>query len=201
MKEKTEIIPDEENTATTPQEKVIPIKFNKEVRNLSLDEASVLSQKGLKFDAIEAQWERFKALACAENSSTADFLTALENRRTEKRIEELTEECGGNSEMAKKIVLLEGITPHTLKGEKDLLEFFPDKTTDDLPQEVLDRANQNNTNVLDEYLRYSAKKAMEEAREKAQREINRKSSVGSQKNCGIYHTPESEEFIRGLWNK
>lgn len=201
MEEKTEITPDKENTATTPQEKVIPIKFNKEVRNLSIEEASVLSQKGLKYDAIEAQWERFKALAANENSSTGDLLTALENRRTEKRIEELTKECGGNSEIAKKFAELEGGTPHTLKGEKDFLEFFPDKNPNDLPEEVLNRAKQNNSNLLDEYLRYCAGIYIENAREKARQEANRKSSVGSQKNSGIYRSPESVEFIRGLWNK
>ena len=47
----------EEILDTTPKEDtVIPIKFNKEVRNLTVEEASVLAQKGLKFDTIQKDY-------------------------------------------------------------------------------------------------------------------------------------------------
>lgn len=202
MEEKTEITPDEEAWATTPENRIlIPVKFNKEVKNLTVEEATLLSQKGMKYDAIEKQWERLRAFAREENSSTAEFLDALEKRRTENRIEELTKECGGNSEMAIRIVQLEKPNGDSLKGEKDFLEYFPKISIDELPDEVLNRAKQNNSNILDEYLRYKARLEIEAEREEKQRRENAESTVGSQKDSGIFRTPENEQFIRGLWNK
>lgn len=202
MQEKTEITPDKEKTATTPQNQmVIPVKFNKEVRNLTIEEATLLSQKGMKYEAIEKQWERLREFAKEDNSSTADFLDALEKRRTEKRLEELTKECGGNSEMAQRIIELEKKSDTTLRGQNEFSEYFPEKAVEDLPEEVLSRARQNNSNLLDEYLRFEARARLDALREEKQRQENAESSVGSQKDSGIYRTPENEEFIRGLWNK
>lgn len=202
MNEKTEIIPDEGKWATTPENsKVIPIKFNKEVRHITLEEASTLSQKGLKYDAIEKHWSRLLAMAKEDSTSVQEFLDALEMGRTEKRIEELTKECGGNSEMAQKIINLERGGEKVLKGAEELSEFFPDVTVEDLPQEVVEHASQLNSNLLDEYLRYKAREAAELLRQERQRKENLISSVGSQKTSGVYRTPENEQFIRGLWNK
>lgn len=202
MEQQAEITPDKANGATIPEkEMLIPVKFNKEVKNLTLEEATLLSQKGMKYEIIEKQWDRLKAFAKDDNISTADFLDALEKRRTEQRIEELTKECGGNSEMAKKIVMLEKNQDDSLSGEKEFKEFFPEMDISELPEEVLNRAKQNNSNLLNEYLRFEARAKIEaERQEKKQRE-NAESSVGSQKDSGIFRTPENEEFIKGLWNK
>ena len=201
MEEKTEIIPDKANTTTTSNEILIPVKFNKEVRNLTLEEATLLSQKGMKFDAIEKQWERIKAFAKEDNFTTSQFLDALENMRTEKRMKELTDQCGGNSEMAKKFLLLEKKEPNLASGEKDFKEYFPDKEISDLPEEVLNRAKQNNSNILDEYLRFRARKDAEEEKQKQKLKENAESAVGSQKDSGINRSPEQAEFVRGIWNK
>ena len=202
MEQQAEITPDKATGATIPEkEMLIPVKFNKEVKNLTLEEATLLSQKGMKYEIIEKQWDRLKAFAKDDNISTADFLDALEKRRTEQRIEELTKECGGNSEMAKKIVMLEKNQDDSLSGEKEFKEFFPEMDISELPEEVLNRAKQNNSNLLNEYLRFEARAKIEaERQEKKQRE-NAESSVGSQKDSGIFRTPENEEFIKGLWNK
>lgn len=202
MSEKTEIIPDKEIRDTTPEnDRVIPIKFNKEIRNLTLDEASVLSQKGLKFDTIEKQWSRLLSMAKEDGFSAQEFLDALEKGRTEKRLDELTKECGGNSEIAQRIIELEKGKENSLKGLSELKEYFPQLTEDDLPQEAIDRAEQLGTNILDEYLRFKAREIIALEKNERQKKENLKSSVGSQKTGGIYRTPENEQFIRGLWNK
>lgn len=199
---KTKITPDEEMGATTPEnDRVIPIKFNKEIRHLTLEEASTLSQKGLKFETIEKQWLRLLAMAKEDNSSAQEFLDALEKGRTEKRLEELTKECGGNSEMAQKIIELEKGNSDLLKGAEEFREYFPHLTVEELPQEVIERATQLSSNILDEYLRFNARQNAELLRQEQKRKENSKSSVGSQKSGGIYRTPENEQFIRGLWNK
>ncbi len=197
MEEKNEITPQQ---STENNNLFIPVKFNKEIRNITVEEASSLSQKGLKYDAISPQWEKVRLFAKQENMSTSDFLNALEKKRTEKRIEELTQQCGGNSEMAHRILSLEGNTEEELRGLNDFKEYFPEKSTDSLPTEVIDRAKENNSNLLDEYLRYKARQdALKYAQEKQKRE-NIQSSVGSQKDSGLSRSPESHEFIRGIWN-
>ena len=201
MEEKNQIKPDEEIKDTTPDNPIIiPVKFNKEEYSLTKEQAIELSQKGMKFDAISGQWERLKGLAKAENTSTEEFLYALEKMRTEKRLEELKEQCGGNEEIAKRIVELEDSKVETLRGEKEFKEFFPNKSIEELPDEVKNAVAENNGNILDQYLRYAARQALIKEREEMQKKENTESSVGSQKDLSSNHTPESEELIRGIWN-
>ena len=127
MENNTEIIPDKEDRETIPEnDRVIPIKFNKEIRNLTLEEATLLSQKGLKYDTIEKQWSRLLTMAKEDGFSAQEFLDALEKGRTSKRLEELTKECGGNGEIAQRIIDLEKGKKHSLKGYEELKEYFPD---------------------------------------------------------------------------
>ena len=201
MEEKNQIKPDEEIKDTTPENPIIiPVKFNKEEYNLTKEQAIELSQKGMKFDAISNQWEKLKGLAKAENKGTEEFLYALEKMRTEKRIKELKEQCGGNEEIAKRIVELEDGKGETLRGEKEFKEFFPTKNIEELPDEVKNAVAENNGNVLDQYLRYEARQALIKEREEMQKKENTESSVGSQKDISENRSPESEEFIRGIWN-
>ena len=56
-----EIMTKENSKATTPNalsEVVIPVKFNKEIKNLTVEEASLLAQKGMKFDLIKDDFEK-----------------------------------------------------------------------------------------------------------------------------------------------
>ena len=178
----------------------IPVKFNKEERLLTVEEAAALSQKGLKYDAILPQWELLKGFAKEENMSTADFHSSLEKERTSIKEEELTRQCGGNGDMARRILRLEGKAPDTLRGEKDFKEYFPNKSIEALPGEVLDRARENNSNLLDEYLRYEARRKSLQKEEENKRRENMLSSVGSQKDSGISRSEDFREFIRGIWN-
>lgn len=198
MEEKIENIP--ENKSDITDAPVVPVKFNKEIRNLSIEEAANLSQKGLKYESIFPQWEKVRLLSKQENMSTAEFLDALEKERTKIREEELTRQCGGNSEMAKRIIELEGNTGNFIRGEKDFKEFFPNKSIESLPEEILDRVKENNSNLLDEYLRYKAKQALLLRAEEKKRRENLLSSVGSQKDSGISRSEDFREFVRGIWN-
>ncbi len=197
MEEEIKNIPDEEKENETT---FVPVKFNKEIRNLTVSEASSLSQKGLKYDAIFPQWEKVRAFAKQDNMSTAEFLSALEKKRTENKVEELTRQCGGNSDIAMRIIELEGGKTEEIRGEEDFKEYFPHKSTASLPPEVLDRAKENNSNLLDEYLRYKARQDFLARAEEKQKRENLLSSVGSQKDSGVSRTEESREFIRGIWN-
>lgn len=177
----------------------VPVKYNKEIKELSLEEAGNLAQKGLKFEAIEADYLALKDLAARENKSVPAFISELILSKRSALKEELTEQCGGNEEMAEKILNLEGNTKTELNLQ-EVYEAFDDiKSPEDLPSEVLEKATLKGTNALDEYLRYllSQKKKTRETIKK-QKE-NDSSSTGSLINLKGGHNPETAEFLRGLW--
>lgn len=177
----------------------VPVKYNKEIRELSIEEAGTLAQKGLKFEAIESDFLALKELASSENKSVPEFISNLAESKRLALKEELLEKCGGNEEMAERILNLEGKEKKEL-NLNEVYEAFEDiKCPEDLPAEVLEKATLKGTNALDEYLRYLLlqKKKTQEALKK-QRE-NDSSTTGSLINLKGGNNPETEEFLRGLW--
>ena len=189
-------------TDTTPKsdEQVkIPIKFNKETKNLTLEEATTLAQKGLKFESIEKEYNLLKQLASRENKSIPNYIAELERRYNEEKKQSLTEKCGGNQEIAEHILALEK-EKKASDGFEELSTAFPEiKSKENLPQEVLNNAELKGTLLLDEYLRYllSQKRNAQTIAQK-QRE-GEKSSTGSLINRRDSQTSETEEFLKGLW--
>ena len=186
-------LPQSENEIT------VPVKFNKEIKQLSLEEATTLAQKGLKFEAIENDFAALKNLALKENRSVPDFISHLNARYTEEKKQSLMAECGGNEEIAERILNLE-------RGEAsdadftELKEAFPEiKSPEDLPESVLETVKLKGTKPLDEYLRFllsENRKIRENARK--QKESNA-TSTGSLASLKGVANPETEEFLRGLW--
>ncbi len=177
----------------------VPVKYNKEIKELSLQEAGNLAQKGLKFEAIQADYLALKDLAARENKSVPAFISELALSKRSALKEELTEKCGGNEEMAEKILNLEGNTKTELNLQ-EVYEAFEDiKSPEDLPSEVLEKATLKGTNALDEYLRYllaQKKKTRETIRKQKE---NDSSTTGSLINLKGGNNPETAEFLRGLW--
>lgn len=192
-----------EKTDTTPQDSkneiFIPVKFNKEIRNLNVNEAGILAQKGLKYETIEKDYNALKELANEDNKSVPAFLAELTRLRAEDKKTSLKEKCSGDSELANHILNLEGKIL-TDNGFAELRESFPEiESTESLPPEVLQKAELKGTLLLDEYLRYllSEKKAAEAAALK--QKTAEKASTGSLMNQNTGSDPETEEFLRGLW--
>ena len=59
-KEETSAAPD--TTPEAEKEVFVPVKFNKEIKNLGLEDAARLAQMGLKFEAIADDYEALKTL-------------------------------------------------------------------------------------------------------------------------------------------
>ena len=189
-------------TDTTPKSEEpikIPIKFNKETRNLSLEEATTLAQKGLKFESIEKEYNLLKQLALRENKSIPLYIAELDRRYNEEKKQSLTEKCGGNEEIAEHILSLEN-EKKAGDGFDELTSAFPEiKSKENLPREVLDNAELKGTLLLDEYLRYLlSQKRNAQTVARKQRE-GEKSSTGSLINRRDSQTSETEEFLKGLW--
>lgn len=189
-------------TDTTPKSEEpikIPIKFNKETRNLTLEEATTLAQKGLKFESIEKEYNLLKQLALRENKSIPLYIAELDRRYNEEKKQSLTEKCGGNEEIAEHILSLEN-EKKAGDGFDELTSAFPEiKSKENLPREVLDNAELKGTLLLDEYLRYLlSQKRNAQTVARKQRE-GEKSSTGSLINRRDSQTSETEEFLKGLW--
>lgn len=188
---------------TTPENEItVPVKYNKEIKNLSLDEASVLAQKGMKFDKISADFERVKNMAQSDGMSVTEFINALEGQRTDLRKKELLEKCQGDEELAEHILSLEkGIKAQENLDLKEVNEYFPNiKSINDLPKEVVENASMRGSALLDEYLRYRILKQRQKENFQKNEEMKRLSSIGSQRQSeSPEFDPVKNEFIKGIW--
>lgn len=203
---KKEALPDAEETDTLkdtkPDEEIlIPIKFNKEIRNLTMGEASELAQKGLKYDAVRENYEALRALATEKGKSVAAFLEDLRLENQNSLLLKMTEKCGGDEEMAKHILELEGKFKPDDNGFGELKTFFPDIiSAEQLPAAVIEAATLSGRGLLDEYLRYLHKEKVAANEAKKQQRLAEIKSIGSQVSKGNPQSFETAEFLRGLWN-
>lgn len=187
-----------ETSDTTPEISV-PIKFNKAVKNLDLNKAGELAQKGLKFEAIAEDYGNLKRIAANDGKSVSEFLSALEKNHTEKRKKELLKECGGNEKIADYVMSLEK-SPEKDIGFEELKKEFPNiKSISELPESVVENSKLRGTLLLDEYLRYRHRQKRSAGEVSAQNTLSQNTSIGPQTDrCGGTN-PETAEFLKGLW--
>lgn len=197
--EKEETSAVEVATPEAEKEVSIPVKYNKEIKNLGLEDAARLAQMGLKFEAIADDYEALKNIAAKAGHSVSEYIAALKKQNEEVRLQELTDKCGGNGEMASYVMQLEAGGEES-DGFKELNAEFPEiKSIADLPAAVAENAELRGTKLLDEYLRYRHAEERK-AKNAALKQKNAESiSLGSltDRKGGI--NPETAEFLKGLW--
>lgn len=191
-----------DTTPKTENEFKIPVKYNKETKLLSADEASKLAQLGLKFESVSKNLDTLKSLAKSENKTVGAYLESLKKAKAEQRKNQLLEKCGGDTELAEHIMMLEGDEKKDFDGFEELREYFPQfKSRSDLPEQVTENANINGSLLLDEYLRFclnERRRIKEAAHLQKSAEI---SSIGSQINRSGCVDPEAAEFLKGIWKR
>ena len=189
----------ENNIPEAENEVFVPVKFNKEIKNLGLKEAAVLAQKGLKFEAIADDFAALKSLAAKGGHSVSEYIAELSRQNEESRRQELTEECGGNKKMADYVMQLE----KSGEGSDDFAELtaeFPEiKSISDLLDSVVQKSELRGTKLLDEYLRYRHAEERKAASAALKQKNAENLSLGSltDRKGGI--NPETAEFLKGLW--
>lgn len=192
-----------ENTATTPENKTeitIPVKYNKETRELDIQTASILAQKGMKYDVISKDYEELKRLATQQNKSVTEFLADLRLSRFNERKNYLTEKCGGDTALAEQLARLEMPAVSEHNGFSELKALFPEiQTKEQLPLEVLENSELKGTLLLDEYLRYRLNEKIKRKNAVAEQKRADNISLGSQQSRQNRGNPETEEFLKGLW--
>ena len=197
--EKEETSAAEETTPSAGKEVFVPVKFNKEIKNLGLEDAARLAQMGLKFEAIADDYEALKNIAAKAGHSVSEYIAELSRQNDENRRQELTEECGGNEKMADYVMQLEKSGEESDDFAELTAEFPKIKSISDLPDSVVQKSELRGTKLLDEYLRYR----LTEEREAASAALKQKNaenlSLGSltDRKGGI--NPETAAFLKGLW--
>ncbi len=198
-----QVEPDDTQIPAAPtdgEEIRVPIKFNKQVKMLDIEEASVLAQKGMKFDMISGDFERIKKLAAADKMSIGEFVTALEKKSEEVRLSALLQRCSGDEELARHIADLEKSNTDEVCGTGELFEQFPEiSDLSQLPDEVVGAAQLRGSSVLDEYLRYRRREEIKALREMQSMSDAARSSMGAQSNHAAPDNPERNLFIKALW--
>ena len=195
-----------ENADTTPckggrEISAISVKFNKEIRSIPIAEATVLAQKGLKYDLISEDFSRLKNMALKKGQSVTEFLNGMEEKAIESRRAELMEQTGGNGDLAEHIISLENETTSSNREFDELRERFPEiKEIGELPQQVLETSKALGKNLLDTYLRYLFDQKLKgQNKRKQQAAVNLRSTgalSGEGSACG---GTADREFIKGLW--
>ncbi len=194
--------PQERPSDTSSGQIRIPIKFNKESRELSLEEASSYAQKGMKYDLIRPDFERLRRLAQQRGKSLPDLVDALCNEDRDSRKAKLLEQCGGNEELAQHVMELEEAADPREDSFDELRENFPEFTTPQaVPEAVRAAAAQKGTRLLDEYLRYRLQQNRQRRNAEADRRHADESAVGSQKRYAVGVDPVQAEFLRGIWGR
>lgn len=195
----TALVPaDETKTSDGEDEIAVTVKFNKEIKNLTANEAATLAQKGMKFQMIENDFLKLKTLAGKHNKSVPEYISDLEKQDTDRRREELLGECGGNETLANRVLELENGRQND-DGLEELKEFFPTiKSLDDLPRAVVESARLRGENLLNSYLKYRIIKRRRQRDEDMFERDMKSASIGSQRGTVA---PADDDFIKALWGR
>ena len=186
----------------TGGEVTVPVKINKVIKNLTLEEVSSLAEKGMKFDIIVKDYEKLTALANKRGISVSKLIDIIGEEDVKLRKAQLLEECAGNEKIAEHILNLETKSGENNDDMEELREYYPQfENIEQLPDAVIEAVKLKGTKPLDEYLRY----CLQEERVRKEHEKNRRaaedSGIGPQHRTGAAKDPVNAEFLRGIWNK
>ena len=198
---------------------VIPVRYNHESRELTLEEAQVLAQKGLKFDELSPTLDKIRYLAAANQKSVQEMVDALVDGQDKQLYQSILEECGGNEALAKRLYEAEkdkwsaryanvreeeakapekdreGLTERLANEFVELKAEFPDVAE-------LDMAVNKGISLTDAYLRYQHANARKASAAKAAQEAASKASPGPQAaGAGETANPTIEAMMAGVWNR
>lgn len=187
------------DTKVHAEDVIISVKFNKEMLKLTAEEAAVLAQKGMKYEQIEDEYMRLRKLAAQNGKSVSQFITELCAEKLERRKSQLVESCGGNTEVAEHIILLENAKEDDC-GFNELKVYFPQFTDiSQLPESVVSACELKGTRLLDEYLRYCLMQKRLRDNAESQRKRSQKASIGSQLAFSSERDPANMAFLQGIW--
>ncbi len=201
---------------TTPAGEItVPVKFNHVRKNLPLDQATVLAQKGLQ---AEAFLPKLQFLAALEQQSVVQLVDRLYSEEQEKTKQtflqkvgdlELAEQLlqGRNQKVGKAYQALQEAraAEEKAKAEQDLQHQWQQlrqavPQLESLPPQAQRIAEENGISLLDGYLRFCWQESRRIAAAEAQQALAAARSSGSQKSTASKGA-ELSAMLRGVWSR
>ena len=208
------------------EEPIITVRYNKQDRGLTRQEAITLAQKGLKYDSMNEMLNDIKYLAAIQDKTPAELIKSYIEAGENIKRQELVDRYGEDNEVIE--VLMEkfrtenqqkfSAVKETIKqkeeaAERDLnmrlaeefqnMKAYFTELTDyaSLPLDVK-RAAVNGTPLKYAYLEYKYAQEKLAAAAKSQAEQAAKKSTGSMASSESDHKTEAEtRFLNALWGK
>lgn len=212
-----------EDSEDSKDDIVIPVKFNKQYRELSFDEAVTYAQKGMKYDDIQPSITKLNYLAAQSKQGFKQFVEDLYKAHEEHIKSKLREKAGDDEQLFNDLLELERSKSkkayeELVKAEKQaeeqekqdevkrvageyeqLKKEFPEYDEfSKVPKQIIQLAQKHNITLLDAKLRYDLQQSRKaETAKKAQQKAS-KSTTGSMQS-EKEQTSEFSALLRGIW--
>lgn len=203
---------------------VIRAKFNKQEREYSLEEARPLVEKGLKYDAIQADYDRLRYLAKSMEIGVSDLVDRLMKSADDKMYNDILSECDGNEAAAKQLfeyrkserdqkfvrykeeearqeseeakMAEKELTERLAQEYIELSREFPGRFSEfkHVPPSAVKEAVNQKISLLDAYLRFQHRETAKAQKAKTQREAAKQSSAGSMAGESDHADPDFSDF-------
>lgn len=216
----------QETVESTPQDNYFTVKYNKEERQVSYDEAPDYIQKGMNYDKVQqraSEYEnRMKELAELSGfQSTDELFNAIEEQKKaaeRQRYEQAGIDPDTFNSLLENHPDVQFAREMKAKQEQDaklqqewteLSQEFPDLDPKDIPQEVW-ALNEQGKPLLDAYLRHNYRNLGQQKEQEALKKLqqNQTSSTGSLSQGEVQHNTsvknmskaEFESYVRKVKN-
>ena len=210
---------------------VIRVKYNKQERTYSIDEAVPLVEMGLKYESFKPHYEKLKFMASTTGQGVAELIDTLMESNENALYEKILDEVGGNEKVAKQLHeyqkaerkrKFDELVAQEVEREKKeaaleaeaensrLAQEFIELKKEvgkfnefkDVPDAVLSLAAKKKISLLDAYLRYERSETKKAEAAKAKQAEAAKSSTGS-----LSDSPADSdasmfaEISKGVWGE
>ncbi len=183
--------PAPESEAATPSENEdgIEVKFNKQLRRLSLSEARDFAEKGMKYDSLLPALNRLKELSPDSNMSLAQLADHLFKEKEEKAslVQQAQEQDGRQNRLTAQFLELKSKFPE-IGGIRDI------------PESVIERSLSGEIPLYYAYLGYLREEELKAARAVLADEKASAKTAGDLTDApDRLSSPEIAAMLRGIW--
>ena len=213
-------------SASTEDGFVLPVKFNKQIKHLSTQDAIAYAQKGMNYDRLQPVLDSLKYVAAAEGKTLVEFAEAIRKQHEDNCYSALVDRCDGNEDLAKELFEVEKGKHKTAfesliaaekqaedESDEAIVRRLADELTEartecpeiteysKLPASVRREVEEKSVPILDAYLRYQNREQRKAKAAQAEQAAAAKSSVGAQSSTGKDQgsDPVISALMKGIW--
>lgn len=222
---------DEQGAEDEPAEPpVVRVKFNKQERTYSTEEAAPLVEMGLKWESFKESHEKLKFLATTTGKTVGELIDNLVETNEDNLFKKLLEESDGNEKVARQLHELQKAERQrrfekfkTDEAERESSERQAERDAEnqrlaeeflelqketggkfekvkDVPKAVFNMAQKRHITLYDAYLRFERQESAKVSAAAAKQKENAESSAGSVSTNEQTTAPEADSFAAGLWD-